>query len=57
MENKNKHTCDSCHETPQNIIWVTGEDFTPFAGEIVTAEIYQNYDALCEPCYLKLIAK
>src|SRR5262245_56821494 len=49
------NTCDKCRnrERSTDLVWITAEDFTPFPGEIVPAELYQQYDALCEDCYLE----
>jgi len=54
-ENLNK--CDKCGVVmdSEDLIWITAEDFTPYEVEIVPKELYKNYDALCEDCYLKCI--
>lgn len=56
---KDTNSCDKCGkiEYSDHLIWLTAEDFMPLKGEIVPPEAYNNYDALCEPCYLKEIEK
>ncbi len=54
-----ENSCDKCHRVmaSESLVWITADDFEPKAGEIVAERLYQQYDALCELCYLALIAR
>ena len=49
------NSCDKCGkiERTGDLVWLTSEDFTPKEGEIVPETLFNQYDALCEPCYLE----
>ena len=51
-----KNTCDKCKHTHNSIdlIWITAEDFQPKEGEHITPQMYNQYAALCESCYLEM---
>ncbi len=53
------NVCDKCkiELNTNNLVWITGEGFTPRKNEIVPIALYKRYDALCEKCYSKLIGK
>ena len=60
LDNLNLNICNKCHciEDTNNLNWLNvsgGGDFTPKEGEVVPQEVYDEYDCLCEQCYLSLI--
>jgi len=48
------NTCDKCNtkEDTTELVWITAEGFEPGEGETVKKKTYEQYDALCEECYL-----
>lgn len=50
------NTCDKCGREmdTHDLVWITTEDFTPRKGEVLPEYAYSIYDALCEPCYLRI---
>ena len=51
------NTCDKCNLKTKSewLVWITAEDFEPKEGETVPEQAYEQYDALCEHCYLEVI--
>jgi len=51
------NNCDCCNKkiNSNDLVWIGSEDFEPRKGEYVTVEMYKNYEALCEECYLRLV--
>jgi hypothetical protein len=47
------NSCDKCKVeiNTLDLVWITAEDFQPFEGEVLNAQAYNKYDALCESCY------
>jgi hypothetical protein len=59
MHKKGYNICDKCNLLlrSEDLIWITSEDFEPKEGEIISEDMYKNYDALCLWCYEEEVQK